>query len=463
MGSDALSNHHQAQFVSLAADQSGEIICAGTRIPGVLGFLVTGQNRAPVDVFEGKGRVENFTHTHDVLTVVYCSDGKQLGCSTLDGQIHFWDPIDGVLMGTIEGRRARANALHDGSLLLAGGTSNYICMYDAADQALLQRLQISHSYSLDGVLDFLNSKRMTAAVRGKLAQDAAGPIMCTKCVRISPTGSSGNNGKPTQWTTLFLIPVDVEPEAINDALESKRYSQALMLALRLNKPLLIQKCMEAVDISVISAVVCNVSLSYLGDALAQYLEKTPHLEFLLVGALHWQNNPVEEHGAHARFQVPILQQQLPPKMTTFSHYLCSAPTKSQSVEQSLDLYGEPNNFTKLSALSGPGVVGPTIPLLLHVRNHCLTCVPVTTLAGSTSWVRLAAPLSCRGPWGSLAWPSASPPPTGIPLRQARHIRAHPSSVLATLIQALPHLKLYTPATASGTVNGSPPPLTRSAS
>ncbi|EFJ11317.1 hypothetical protein SELMODRAFT_426519 [Selaginella moellendorffii] len=157
----------------------------------------------------------------------------------------------------------------DGSLLLAGGTSEYICMYDAADQGLLRRLQISHNYSLDGVLDFLNSKRMTAADPIVLIDDYDRPVAMI---------NSGNNGKPTQWTTLFLIPVDVEPEAINDALESKRYSRALMLALRLNKLLLIQKCVEAVAIS---GVVCNVSLSYLGDALAQYLEMTPHLEFLL--------------------------------------------------------------------------------------------------------------------------------------------------------------------------------------
>ena len=63
------------------------------------------------DVFEGKGAVESFTHTHDVLTVVYRPDGRQLACSTLDGQIHFWDPIDGILMYTIEGRRDIAGGL----------------------------------------------------------------------------------------------------------------------------------------------------------------------------------------------------------------------------------------------------------------------------------------------------------------------------------------------------------------
>ena len=89
--------------------------------------------------------------------MVYRPDGRQLACSTLDGQIHFWDPIDGSLMYTIEGRRdiaggrlmtdrrSAANSSSgkcfttlcysaDGSYILAGGSSKYICMYDVADQ-----------------------------------------------------------------------------------------------------------------------------------------------------------------------------------------------------------------------------------------------------------------------------------------------------------------------------------------
>jgi WD40 repeat protein len=37
------------------------------------------------DVFEAKGAVEPFQHTHDVLTVAYRPDGKQICSSTLDG------------------------------------------------------------------------------------------------------------------------------------------------------------------------------------------------------------------------------------------------------------------------------------------------------------------------------------------------------------------------------------------
>lgn len=118
------------------------------------------------DVFEGKGAVETFPHTHDVLAVVYRPDGRQLACSTLDGQIHFWDPIDGLLMHTIDGRRdiaggrlmtdrrSAANSSSgkcftslcysaDGSYILAGGSSKYICMYDIADQVCLIKLHLT--------------------------------------------------------------------------------------------------------------------------------------------------------------------------------------------------------------------------------------------------------------------------------------------------------------------------------
>ncbi|TQD74827.1 hypothetical protein C1H46_039637 [Malus baccata] len=184
--------HFMANSHSLLTDQSGEVICAGTldsfeifvwsmktsRLLDILsghegpvhGLMFSPTNATLAssswdrtvrlwDVFDGKGAVETITHTHDVLTLVYHPDGKQLASSTLDGQIHFWDPIDGLLMYTIEGRRdisggrlmtdcrSAANSSSgkffttlcysaDGSYILAGGSSKYICMYDVADQAV---------------------------------------------------------------------------------------------------------------------------------------------------------------------------------------------------------------------------------------------------------------------------------------------------------------------------------------
>ncbi|KAK9830156.1 hypothetical protein WJX72_010038 [[Myrmecia] bisecta] len=207
------------QFVSLAIDPSGEILCAGSmdtfqifvwsvktaRLLDVLASHegpVVGLAFSPTqpllasaswdktvrtwDVFSGKGGIEVLDHNHDVLAVAFRPDGKLLASATLDGQIYLWDPLEGELQGTIEGRRdiaggrqasdrrAAGNSTSghcftslaftaDGAFLLAGGASKFVCMYDVAERVMLRRFQISHNRSLDGVLDQLNSRNQTDA------------------------------------------------------------------------------------------------------------------------------------------------------------------------------------------------------------------------------------------------------------------------------------------------------------
>lgn len=376
------------QFVSLAADQSGEVICAGTSDSfeifvwsmrtGRLLDVLSG-HEAPVhglvfsptnavlassswdktvrlwDVFDGKGAVETWPHTHDVLTVVFRPDGKQLACSTLDGQIYFWDPVDGLLMYTIEGsrdiaggrlmtdRRTAANSSTgkcfttlcysaDGSYILAGGSSRYICMYDVADQVLLRRFQITHNLSLDGVLDFLNSKNMTEAgpldliddynsdveegvetqTRGKLGLDLPGsvsnrgrPIIQTKCLRIAPTGRSFV-AATTEGVLVYSVDesfifdptdldIDVTPEAVDKALDENQPSRALILSLRLNEDSFIKKCIFTVSPADIPAVATSIPYKYLQrliEALASLLENCPHLEFIL----RWSQELCKAHA-----------------------------------------------------------------------------------------------------------------------------------------------------------------------
>ncbi|KAJ1437035.1 WD40/YVTN repeat-like-containing domain superfamily [Sesbania bispinosa] len=376
------------QFVSLAADQSGEVICAGTSDSfeifvwsmrtGRLLDVLSG-HEAPVhglmfsptnailassswdktvrlwDVFDGKGAVETLIHTHDVLTIVYRPDGRQLACSTLDGQIHFWDPIDGLLMYTIEGsrdiaggrlmtdRRSAANSSSgkcfttlcysaDGSYILAGGSSRYICMYDVADQVLLRRFQITHNLSLDGVLDFLNSKNMTEAgpldlidddnsdieegvekqTRGKIGLDLPGsmsnhgrPVIQTKCLRIAPTGRSFV-AATTEGVLVYSVDesfifdptdldINVTPEAVDEALNENQPSRALILSLRLNEDSFIKKCIFSVSPADIPAIATSVPHRYLQrliEALADLLENCPHLEFIL----RWCQELCKAHG-----------------------------------------------------------------------------------------------------------------------------------------------------------------------
>lgn len=376
------------QFVSLSSDQSGEVICAGTldsfeifvwsmktgRLLDILsghegpvhGLMFSPANAILAssswdktvrlwDVFEGKGAVETFKHTHDVLTVVYRPDGKQLATSTLDGQIHFWDPIDGILMYTIEGRRdiaggrlatdrrSAANSSSgkyfttlfysaDGSYILAGGNSKFICMYDVADQVLLRRFQITLNLSFDGILDFLNSKNMTDAgpinliddedsdteegidkqARSNLGYDLPGslpnrgrPVIRTKCLRIAPTGRNWA-AATTEGVMIYSmdeafvfdptdLDIDVTPEAVDKALSEGRPSQALILSLRLNEDTLIKKCIVAVepsDIGLVAGAVPSKYLQRLIEALANLVEKSPYLEFIL----RWCQELCRIHG-----------------------------------------------------------------------------------------------------------------------------------------------------------------------
>ncbi|GMH15933.1 hypothetical protein Nepgr_017774 [Nepenthes gracilis] len=376
------------QFVSLAADQSGEVICAGTldsfeifvwsmktgRLLDILsghegpvhGLMFSPENAILAssswdktvrlwDLFEGKGAVETFPHIHDVLTAVYRPDGKQLACSTLDGQIHFWDPIEGLLMYTIEGRRdiaggrlmtdrrTAANSSSgkcfttlcysaDGSYILAGGSSKYICMYDVAEQVLLHKFQITHNLSLDGVLDLLNSKNMTEAgpldliddddsdqeegidkqTWGKLGYDLPGsrpnqgrPVVQTKCVRIAPTGRNFA-AATTEGVLVYSmdecfifdptdLDIDVTPEAVDVALNEDQPSRAVILSLRLNEDSLIKKCILAVNPAAIPAVASSIPFRYLQrliEALADLIEACPYLEFIL----RWSQEICKAHG-----------------------------------------------------------------------------------------------------------------------------------------------------------------------
>ena len=48
----------------------------------------------------------------------------------------------------------------DGSCMLAGGLSKYVCIYAIPPRLLLRKFQLTHNRSLEGVLDKLNSNNL---------------------------------------------------------------------------------------------------------------------------------------------------------------------------------------------------------------------------------------------------------------------------------------------------------------
>eukprot|EP01033_Poteriospumella_lacustris_P018105 gene18105-12992_t len=207
------------QFTCVAADPSGEVVCAGSldpfnvyvwslqtgklleilaghegpiacmRFAASTSLLATGSWDGTLklwDVYKNSC-VETFEHGCDVMAVAFRPDGKEVACATTNGHIYFWDVDRGEQTAMIEGRAdvsggrltteqttaensARSKfftALDysaDGACILAGGRSKYICIYAIASGVLVKKFQLSHNRSLEGVVDHLRSDRVVDGV-----------------------------------------------------------------------------------------------------------------------------------------------------------------------------------------------------------------------------------------------------------------------------------------------------------
>lgn len=180
---DVLSGH-EGPVSSLAFSPAGNILASGSWDKSVRLW----------NVFDRSHAVEPFSMSADVLALAFRSDGKELAASSLDGQIIFLDVSQGKQTNLIEGRKDIAggrkaddrqaasnssssksfNSLAysaDGSCLLAGGNSKYVVLYDVRDGVMVKKYQISENLSLDGTEEYLDSRRVTEAGNIDLIDD----------------------------------------------------------------------------------------------------------------------------------------------------------------------------------------------------------------------------------------------------------------------------------------------------
>lgn len=204
-----LTTPKPVQFLSLAVDPSGEIVCAGCMDPfhiyawnlqtGKLldvytghtgpvsslafqsngGTLISGSWDGTVklwDLYKGNVPTESLQHSTDVVCVAFRPDGREVCAGTIGGTLIFWDVEHAKLKLEIDGRRdisggrkmndrmtSDKNAASryftsvcysaDGMCILAGGNSKYVCIYEISQQMLLKKFQVTFNRNLDGVLD----------------------------------------------------------------------------------------------------------------------------------------------------------------------------------------------------------------------------------------------------------------------------------------------------------------------
>ncbi|KAI1963922.1 U3 snoRNP protein [Ophidiomyces ophidiicola] len=394
------------QFSSLAVDPSGEVVCAGSldsfdihvwsvqtgqlldRLAGHEGpvsslafaadgsHLVSGSWDRTVrlwNIFARSQTSEPLQLQSDLLCVAFRPDGQQVAASTLDGQLTFWSVKDAVQTAGIDGRReisggrkitdrrTAANAAGsksftmitysaDGSCLLAAGNSKYICLYDVGTGSLVKKFTVSVNTSIDGTLEFLNSKLMTEAgprdlidetgeasnledridrtlpgsKRGDAGARSTRPEIRVTSAAFSPT-SRGFCASSTEGLLVYSLDTDLvfdpfdldisitpdsilaalevakstEPSAANAIASDSSFLKALIMAFRLNESPLIRavyECIPARDISHIVRSLPTVYLTRLLRFVATAADTSPHLEFNLL----WIRALLSIHGRYIK-------------------------------------------------------------------------------------------------------------------------------------------------------------------
>nr|POE87455.1 periodic tryptophan protein 2 like [Quercus suber] len=290
----------------------------------------------------------------DVLCVAVSPDSKQISVSSLDGQVTFWSLGEGTQQAGLDGRRdasggrkitdrrTAANAAGtksfntitysaDGSVVLTGGNSKYICLYSVETGVLLRKYTVSVNLSLDGTQEFLNSRLLTEAgprglldetgeasdledrldkslpgsKRGDAAQRKAGAEVRVPGVAFSPTGrafcAASTEGlliyslDATVAFDPFDLDIDVTPETTIETLERHEWLKALVMAFRLNDAKLVTRVYRSVPTADITLVTRDIPLVYLERMLrhvAKESDTSPHLELNLL----WLQSLLRQHG-----------------------------------------------------------------------------------------------------------------------------------------------------------------------
>ncbi|KAK1672528.1 WD40-repeat-containing domain protein [Colletotrichum godetiae] len=292
----------------------------------------------------------------DILDIAVRPDSLQLAISTLDGQLSFWSVTDAEQVSGLDGRRdvsggrkltdrrTAANVAGtksfntirystDGSCLLAGGNSKYICLYSVHTMVLLKKYTVSVNLSLSGTQEFLNSKLLTEAGPGGLIDDQGEasdpenrrddslpgskrgdpsarkrmPEVRVSGVAFTPTGTAFC-AATTEGLLIYSLDnlmqfdpfdlnMEITPASTLAVLENEKdYLKALVMAFRLNEAGLIKRVFLSIPHTDIALVVQDMPIVYVPRLLrfvAAQTEETPHIEFCLL----WVKALVDKHGA----------------------------------------------------------------------------------------------------------------------------------------------------------------------
>ena len=319
------------------------------------------------DLFEGsKCTREVIQLGSDALAIAFRGDGHQFAVATLSGDINFFDPHSAEQMGVgIEGKNDLGSvhyekeevsdknryfsSLHysiDGSYIMAGGRSKHICIYHVMEKILVKKFFITMNQSMDGFFDYINSRKkaefgfnlatiksrdeessfaaisLPGVAKNDFSERSLNPIIAVFDLKFSPTMRTFAFAS-TEGVMIYTLDnsmafdpyqleADITPVSCRSLLNTNKYCDALMQALKLNEQKLVEEVIESVPIEEIKFICLTFPLSYVEKclkALAVGLESTRHLEFYLkwCQTLLYQNGTALKTSSSAETIAPTLR------------------------------------------------------------------------------------------------------------------------------------------------------------
>lgn len=211
-----------------------------------------------------------------------------------------------------------------------------ICIYHVAEQVLLKRFEITCNLSLDGLADTIDRKKISEFGNLNLVEQREDPSEEVKmhlpgskkldhssrsfrpevrvaAVRFSPTGRAFS-AVTTEGLLMYSLDssvafdpydleLDITSEKVRSAANSGNFSEALVLAFRLNEADVLKEVFERIPVSnaeLISSQLPQIYVEKLLSFLASGLESTRQIELYM----RWVQVTLVNHGESLKDRSP---------------------------------------------------------------------------------------------------------------------------------------------------------------